>query len=253
VDGGSQFTISGLTVFAAMLSSPNEVTLTTTAHAAQSYTVTVASTLKDTLGTALGSPNSATFDGFSCTSNALVISQVYPAGGNSGASFKHDYVELHNRSNQPVSLSGMSLQYASQTASAWTNTVLPNVNVPAGGYYLVTFGSFADAGEVVAADLDGGSVNMGASAGKVALMATTTPFTGTCPFDAGVSNVIDFVGYGSANCAEGNVATDGDNNTEAVMRADNGCHDSNKNSANFSSETAAPRNLGSTAKTCSCP
>ena len=55
------------------------------------------------------------------------------------------------------------------------------------------------------------------------------------------------------NCAEGSVAPAGDNNTEAAMRADDGCADSNKNSANFLWQAAAPRNLASTAKTCSCP
>lgn len=61
---GSQFTIAGLTVTAASLSGAT-VTLTTSSQSAGSpYTVTAASSLTDTRGSALGMPNSATFSGF---------------------------------------------------------------------------------------------------------------------------------------------------------------------------------------------
>src|SRR4051794_14204193 len=41
------------------------------------------------------------------------ISQVYGGGGNSGAPYRNDYVELFNPSTTTVSLAGWSLQYAS--------------------------------------------------------------------------------------------------------------------------------------------
>ena len=76
-----------------------------------------------------------TFLGFS-QSSTLVISQVYGAGGNAGATYKADYVELHNISTTSISLDGLSVQYGSaSTTNTWTGfTALPNVNVPAGGY-----------------------------------------------------------------------------------------------------------------------
>ncbi len=43
----------------------------------------------------------------------LVISQIYGGGGNSGATYTHDYIEIFNRSSASVSLDGKSLQYAS--------------------------------------------------------------------------------------------------------------------------------------------
>ena len=43
----------------------------------------------------------------------LVISQVYGGGGNTGAPFTNDFVELFNRGSAPASLSGMSIQYTS--------------------------------------------------------------------------------------------------------------------------------------------
>ncbi|MCY3004290.1 MAG: lamin tail domain-containing protein, partial [Planctomycetota bacterium] len=47
----------------------------------------------------------------------VVISQVYGAGGNSGATYNRDFVELYNTTSAPVSLSGWSVQYASTTGS----------------------------------------------------------------------------------------------------------------------------------------
>ena len=36
----------------------------------------------------------------------LVISQVYGGGGNSGATYTHDFVELFNRGNSAVNING---------------------------------------------------------------------------------------------------------------------------------------------------
>ena len=44
----------------------------------------------------------------------VVNSEVYGGGGNSGATFTHDFIELYNRGADPVNLSGWSLQYASR-------------------------------------------------------------------------------------------------------------------------------------------
>ncbi len=42
----------------------------------------------------------------------VVISQVYGAGGNSGASFQNDFIELFNRGNATVDLTGWAVQYS---------------------------------------------------------------------------------------------------------------------------------------------
>ncbi|HEX8886754.1 MAG TPA: hypothetical protein VF797_19880, partial [Noviherbaspirillum sp.] len=39
---------------------------------------------------------------------AIVISQVYGGGGNSGAPYRNDYIELFNRDAVPVGLRGWS-------------------------------------------------------------------------------------------------------------------------------------------------
>ena len=47
----------------------------------------------------------------------VVISQVYGGGGNAGATYTHDFVELFNRGTTTVSLAGLSVQYASATGT----------------------------------------------------------------------------------------------------------------------------------------
>ena len=74
--------------------------------------------------------------GFS-QSTTLVISQVYGAGGNSGAVLNADYVEIHNISATPQSLNGLSVQYESATpAGQWSGAaVLPNVSFTNARFY----------------------------------------------------------------------------------------------------------------------
>ena len=48
-------------------------------------------------------------------SGQIVISQVYGAGGNSGANWNADYVELFNRGTAAVLVTGWSIQYAATT------------------------------------------------------------------------------------------------------------------------------------------
>ena len=42
----------------------------------------------------------------------VVVSQVYGGGGNTGAPYNRDFVELFNRGPASVSLNGMTVQYA---------------------------------------------------------------------------------------------------------------------------------------------
>ena len=46
-------------------------------------------------------------------SGSVVVAEVFAAGGNSGAAYSNDYVELFNRGASAVAIDGWSLQYAS--------------------------------------------------------------------------------------------------------------------------------------------
>src|SRR6266567_263417 len=68
---------------------------------------------------------------------SVVISQIYGGGGNSGATYKNDFIEIFNRSSSTIDLSGWSVQYASAAAtSAWVKTPLTGLLAP-GQYYLI--------------------------------------------------------------------------------------------------------------------
>ena len=74
----------------------------------------------------------------STTSQAqVVISQVYGGGGNAGATYTNDFIELFNRGAVGQSLAGWSVQYASANGSSWTTTALPSVTLQPGQYFLI--------------------------------------------------------------------------------------------------------------------
>ncbi|NBO66266.1 MAG: lamin tail domain-containing protein, partial [Acidobacteria bacterium] len=50
---------------------------------------------------------------------SVVIAQIYGGGGNSGALWRHDFIELYNAGGTTVDLSGWSLHYASATGTTW--------------------------------------------------------------------------------------------------------------------------------------
>ena len=63
----------------------------------------------------------------------VVISQVYGGGGNSGATYKNDFIELFNNGSAAVSLNGYSLQYfAASSGNSGGSTSLTNVTLQPG-------------------------------------------------------------------------------------------------------------------------
>jgi hypothetical protein len=179
--------------------------------------------------------------------STVVIGELYAGGGNSGATYANDYVELFNRSSSAVSVTGWTVQYASAASSSWDATPLTG-SIPAGGHYLVKLASAAAVGAALPAADATGTTNLAASGGKVALVTVATDLVCTTACSA-AANVADFVGYGSANDSEG--ATAGAmTNTTALTRAAGGCTDADDNSADFASATPAPLNSSSPLRAC---
>jgi len=50
---------------------------------------------------------------------SVVISQVYGGGGNTGATWRNDFVELFNRGTETVSVAGWTVEYGSATGTTW--------------------------------------------------------------------------------------------------------------------------------------
>src|SRR5262245_12676950 len=102
----------------------------------------------------------------------VVLSQVYGGGGNSGALYRNDFIELFNPGPDPVDLTGWSVQYASTSGTTWSVTALSGTIGP-GQYYLVeeAAGANTAATPLPPADASGGTtaILMSANNGKVAL------------------------------------------------------------------------------------
>jgi hypothetical protein len=175
------------------------------------------------------------------------ISQVYGGGGNSGATYTNDFIELYNSGPTPVSLDGWSVQATSATATSWTANGAPTLlsgTIQPGHYYLVQESQGNGGTTPLPAPDASGVITMSGTNAKVALVAGTAALSGACP-----SGLVDLVGYGSANCFEGN-PTASLSNTTAAIRRNNGCIDTDNNLGDFVLGGPIPRNSASPANTC---
>ena len=173
-------------------------------------------------------------------STTLVINEVYGGGGNTGAPFSNDFIELRNIGATDIDLSTWSVQYASSGGVTWTNKTNLTGTLPAGGHYLIQ----EAAGTTVTdkplpAPVDAtGTIAMSGTNGKVALVSNQTALA--CGADCdGKPGVVDFVGYGSANDSE-TAPTGVLSNTTSASRNDLGA-DTDNNSADFAVGDPTPR------------
>jgi ribosomal protein L35AE/L33A/predicted secreted protein len=195
----------------------------------------------------------------------VVISQIYAGGGNTGAQYTNDFVELLNRTSSTIDVSSWSIQTAAATGTSWTVTRLCPVSqictIGPNKYYLVQLAATntascgnAPCGVALPTADATGTVNIAVGGNKIALVGSTTVFTGTatgttplagatCPTPT--NSIVDFVGFGSATCFEGGAAAPALSNTTADFRASSGCTDTNTNSSDFGAAAPNPHNSSS--------
>jgi uncharacterized protein YdeI (BOF family) len=175
--------------------------------------------------------------------NHVVISQVYGGGGNSGAPYNKDFIELYNPTEQPVSLDGWSVQYASAAGTTWQATNLSGTIAPY-GFFLITQGGGANGIDLPTADASGG-IAMAAGAGKVKLVNNASP-----------AETIDYVGFGStASVFEGSGPTPAPSASKSVQRrpyanvapapGKGNAWDTDDNALDFVAVTPVPKNSAS--------
>src|SRR3954453_10625877 len=99
------------------------------------------------------------------SSSGVVVSQVYAGGGNSGASYTNDFVELFNGGSSAADLTGMSIQYASAASTSWAATALGG-SIQPGHYYLVMLASSGAVGAVMPSPDATGTTNLANTGGK---------------------------------------------------------------------------------------
>jgi lamin tail-like protein len=185
---------------------------------------------------------------------SIVVGEVFAAGGNSGAAYANDYVELFNRGASAVAVDGWTLQYASAASATWQSTALSG-SIPAGGRYLVQLASGGANGSALPAPDATGTSNLAVTGGKLAVVDNATALScgaspGSC---SAVSSVEDLVGYGGAADYEGSGAAPAGSATTALARAGGGCTDSDNNAADFATAAPDPQNSSAPASACSAP
>ena len=178
----------------------------------------------------------------STTPEHVTISQVYGGGGNTGATYANDYVELYNPTAAPISMTGWSLQYAAATGTSFAGKQVLGGTIDPGHYYLVSLASGGAVGAPLPpASVTGTDINMAAGAGKIVLVSNSDTLTGACPVGTD-PDIVDFVGYGStANCHEGTANAPGASNTTAIFRKTGGGTDTDQNGNDFVAGAPNPR------------
>ena len=169
----------------------------------------------------------------------IVISEAYGGGGNLGATYKQDFVELYNNTNSNIDLSGYHVFYASASVTGtFSSSTALSGTILAKSYFLVQ--EAAGTGgtvDIPTADVTG-TIGMSATDFKLALTnSSTTPLTAT---DA---NVVDFIGAGSnASLYEGTTKAPTPSNTKSVARVitDGICIDNNQNGTDFTAGAPTP-------------
>ena len=191
----------------------------------------------------------ASFSLPSVAASDIVISQVYGGGGNAGASYRNDFIEIFNRGAGAVNLDGWSVQYSSAAGPGWAVTALPPIDLQPGQYLLVQEVKGAGGTQDLPTPDAIGTLALSATSGKVLLSNGKAALSGTLPTGAAV---IDLVGFGTANGFEGTVAP-APSNTVAIVRANGGCTDTDDNGGDFATGGATPRNTGAPRHACGGP
>ncbi|WP_257995426.1 ExeM/NucH family extracellular endonuclease [Corynebacterium aurimucosum] len=162
--------------------------------------------------------------------STAVISEVYGGGGNKGAAFTHDFIELYNPTDSAIDLSGWSVEYFSSSGNSGGKHDLSG-SIPAGGYFLIQEGGGGEGNPLPTPDGEG-TLSMSGSKGSVKL------------YDASGAEV-DLVGYGEASLSEGSPAQALNNSTSAQRDAKG--TDTDDNAADFSAAAPTPKSAGGSA------
>lgn len=183
----------------------------------------------------------------------VIITEVYGGGGNTGATFKNDFIELYNTTNSPIDISGWSIQYYSATGTT-PGTDGSNVHtfpsgsiIPAKSHFLIQ----QAAGTGGTADLFepnvSGTLAISGTGGKVILFTTNTAQTITSDISSvtGHVNFKDYLPFGASTPVWGSAMSATTNTTSATRKKVSGEYVYSQNIGNdFEAVTPTPQNSG---------
>lgn len=174
--------------------------------------------------------------GTAAPSSGIVVNEVYGGGGNAGATYTSDFIELRNRGTAAVSLDGWSVQYHSASATgAWQVTPLTGAIAP-GAIYLIAEATGTGGTQPLPTAQATGTIALSGTSGTVAVVNGTSALT--CSDSAACQAAsVDLVGYGTAVINE-TAPAGGASNADSVQRKD--AADSDNNAGDFASGAPTP-------------
>lgn len=184
----------------------------------------------------------------------VVISQIYGGGGNNGAQYANDFVELFNRGSEPATITGWTVQYGSGNGSSWSSVTLPAGTIAPGKYYLVQLAAGVNSLAALPTPDATGGLTLSGTSGKIILTLPGVAPSVACPSGA---TIVDRVAYGtSTNCAgasDWGSSTGNLSNSTAAFRKNDGCIKTGSISADFVVLAPNPHNSVSPTKNCTNP
>lgn len=246
--GEQTFSVSGINLTAAMtITAPTNYEISTTSGSGFVNTLTLTPTggnvdvttiyIRLISGLAAGSYNGdlttsstgATSQTITCNATVstpptmpnVIISEVYGGGGNSGATYKNDFIELYNTSQNKVDISGWSIQYYSATGTSPTVYEIPaNSTIGVGDHFLIECAGGATGSALPTPDASC-TISMSATKGKVILFNTNVAQTIIMDIASILtnSNFVDYLPYGtSAVPVWGSAMSMNPSNTKSASR-----------------------------------
>ena len=152
----------------------------------------------------------------------IIVSQIYGGGGNTGATYKNDFIELYNPTAEDITINDWSVQYTAATGNFPTTsskTTLLQGEIKAKSYYLIQEHSSANIGQSLENSDATGEINFAADKGRAALVHNTT-----------------LIGSEDDTLVEDFVSYTGGSNTKSVFRNLDSCPNT------FYADTPNPRN-----------
>jgi hypothetical protein len=180
----------------------------------------------------------------------IVISQIYTRGGEPGAIYQNDFIELYNRGNSIVDINGWTLHIATVEGSFASDfgvhfTSSSSIPIFPGMHMLFTFTTGGANGQPLSGDFPLPFVSLGSTSGRIILLGKDKTLPAGCPASPDPTGaVVDYVGYGTATCFEGAVAPV-PAATKSLTRINGGCTDTNNNLADFPLADPNPRGFSS--------
>ncbi len=170
---------------------------------------------------------------------SLVISEVYGAGGNPGATFNADFVELYNPTSQTLPLNGLSIQFRSASGSFTVAPFALAGSVPGKRHYLIRMSGIRSHGVALPAPnaVANPKISMSALGGQVLLLTGTAPLTASGDL-AGHSRVVDMVGLGGSRSFEADAGPGTSVRESANRNLDS--QDTDDNAADFALAAPSP-------------